>query len=1837
MKRILLVVVVVLGTVAGMVGQEAHLAWAYGIGGPDWDEAMHVYLDDDGNVSVVGSFSGSVDFDPSSSGDSTLSREYSTIFIAKYTPTGQFVSVRTYDGFANFTRVKLVDIDPLGNIHIVALESEYDYTYYTWWGNVPYPSDVYKHYYQYLKLTENGSNSWSKLLFTKSATYLTNQFTILETDSAGSAYIAGKQLGTYPNSYDIDICKIHNDSLLWSINDPGIERVNGMCYDNGLIYAGNFVDNADFDPGQGVVNLSTLHGDDFVSKIDGQGNFQWAKNFGQGICGVSDLTTDHDGNVLLSGTFNSEVDFDPDTSQVYNLTSGPYLSDAYILKLDAYGDFVWVDQFTGNDGVWSIDLDVSPSNTIYSKLIFRDTVDLDPGTGVYPVPVIGPGNWDNYAFVELNSNGDFIQASNITTTPEYLPDNLVYDFQGNVYCVGNYDEQVDLDPDTGTFYLPEHGLVDVFLYKLAANDTLQSVFYADNTNPFPGEQINFNDISIGTPTSRLWDFGDGVTDTAQNPVHAYPSHGTYTVTLLVSDGISFDTLVMEDYIVVQPTVPDFEVSETTVLLGDSIHFTDMTTGFPMSWQWDFGDGNLSNLNNTSHIYQDTGTYTVSLVVYDGYYTDTIVKEHLIKVLDNSGYPEFQDVSTFGGIGMDIKVDNFGNIYTVGYFEDTVDFDPGPGTYQLIANGRYDFYISKVSPNDSLLWVHSFGSSSTSYTDYANALELDDLGNVVFVGNFSDTVDFDPGPGTHYLYPNGYNDVFVCKLSSQGNFLWAISFGGSYSDYGNDVAIDEQGNIYITGEFYGYVDFDPSPANNMLLAFGTNFYADGSTYWGESRDAYVVKFDPNGTFVWVTRPSVQYANVNPWDNFPNVGKGITIDNNGDLVVTGMIRELHYNYNNLPSPYNYFNTYWTNKLMLSKIDRQGQLIWEQSNTSGLKIEALGIETDYWNNIIVTGKLQESATFDSTNINSTISAVDNIDGYIAKFSSNGEFDWAKQIGGLENNWGASASTDLQGNIYITERYEETVDFDFGVGELNRTSNGESDVFITKLDGAGELVWVQSFGGISDDYGQSLTLDEHGNVYTLGQISGTVDFDPGLGSVTSSGGDRTFIHKISQDMGTDFVANNTEIYLGDTIDFLDASIGEIVSWHWDFGDGTTDTVQNPIHIYQTPGTYTVTLIASDSSQTDTVTKTDYIQVDHLEALFSVSDDYITLSETIEFSFQNTGYPTAWHWDFGDGTTDSVSNPIHTYQDEGLFTVSLIVTDGIFSDTVIMQDYISVIPIMNEFFASETQIVLGDTIWFTNQCTGFPSSFNWDFGDGTSSIAQHPYHVYQGTGTFNVASEVSYSSYTYPVTKTNYIVVNPMEAAFTASDTIVNIGDTVQFTDLTEGNVDNWFWDFGDGTMDTVQHPVHVYQDTGTYTVLLVVTNSQEIDSLTIQDYIHVDTTLDSQTIIINQGWNIISTYIDPTVNDINIVFSSIVDDVIIVKDEFGQVFWPLFGLDVIDSLTIGKGYQIKMDIQQSLTVMGILIAPETTPLNVLQGWNLLGYLRTTQADLPTMLSPLGSTIIIVKNGQGHVYWPAFGFNQIGNMLPGQGYQIKMSSAQVFTYPANSVSAKSNSPVQPSSARPIKNTGANMTLGLPTQDFLIGEEIIIKTQAGLVVGSGLVSGGFTAITLWGDDEQTRETDGLQAGEEFIIQLASTQEQIVVDSWQQGDGFYETNKIAIAGKTTRNTKPETFNLFQNNPNPFSDHTEFTFYLPAESSVAFEIYNLLGKRVAALDSNGELEIGNGNTRAVETLHATSLPQGTHTLPFNRNNLPAGTYFYRLKTIDENGNKNEQTKKMVMVRE
>lgn len=316
--------------------------------------------------------------------------------------------------------------------------------------------------------------------------------------------------------------------------------------------------------------------------------------------------------------------------------------------------------------------------------------------------------------------------------------------------------------------------------------------------------------------------------------------------------------------------------------------------------------------------------------------------------------------------------------------------------------------------------------------------------------------------------------------------------------------------------------------------------------------------------------------------------------------------------------------------------------------------------------------------------------------------------------------------------------------------------------------------------------------------------------------------------------------------VTFTDQSTCTLPSgWLWDFGDGETSTDQNPTHLYDHHGTYSVSLTVTGAAGSRSTMKEDYVKVKKPVpvpvASFTAKPTSGKAPLRVHFHDTSKNRVTQWKWDFGDGKTSTQKEPHHTYTAPGTFTVKLEVTGpgGTASATreaLIKVEDAEAAPVAG-FTAEPTSGKAPLRVSFHDTSTNKVTRWNWDFGDGRSSRDKDPHHTYVKAGTYTVTLEVTGPGGTSTKVEKDLITVTepPPVAHFRAEPLKGKAPLKVKFRGSSEGKVESWLWDFGDGTTSPEQSPTHTYVASGKYTVTLTVTGPGGSDTETKTDYINV------------------------------------------------------------------------------------------------------------------------------------------------------------------------------------------------------------------------------------------------------------------------------------------------------------------------------------------------------------------------------------------------------------------
>lgn len=421
----------------------------------------------------------------------------------------------------------------------------------------------------------------------------------------------------------------------------------------------------------------------------------------------------------------------------------------------------------------------------------------------------------------------------------------------------------------------------------------------------------------------------------------------------------------------------------------------------------------------------------------------------------------------------IGVDGSGNVYTTGHVSGTVDLDPGPGVQSYTATDD-DIYITKQDVNGNFVWAKAMGAG---LQDNGIAIKVETGGDVYVTGQFNGSFDFNPGAGTHILTSNGGYDIFVLKLNAVGNFVWAANLGGFGTDVPFGIESDGSGNVYLTGWFQSTADFDPSASTYDLVG-------DGWT------DIFVCKLGSTGGLIWAEK----FGGTDS-----EVGHALALDASGNIYVTGtFIGTVDFD----PGAGTNFisSVSGSQDSFVMKLDNLGNVTWVKTIGDFGDERTWEIKLDAFANMYIVGHFADfQCDMDpSPTGTANLMGIGMTDVFIVKWDVNGNYLWAKAMGGSGYDLGYAIALDAMNNVYTTGYFDAACDFDPGAGVHNISTGGSYDIFVSKLDVAGNFVWAKGFGSTGVEEGFGIATDPANSIYVAGLFRSATDFDPGAGTFT-------------------------------------------------------------------------------------------------------------------------------------------------------------------------------------------------------------------------------------------------------------------------------------------------------------------------------------------------------------------------------------------------------------------------------------------------------------------------------------------------------------------------------------------------------------------------------------------------------------------------------------------------------------------------------------------------------------------------------------------------------------------
>lgn len=435
-------------------------------------------------------------------------------------------------------------------------------------------------------------------------------------------------------------------------------------------------------------------------------------------------------------------------------------------------------------------------------------------------------------------------------------------------------------------------------------------------------------------------------------------------------------------------------------------------------------------------------------------------------------------SSSNDVGREIAVDVSGSAYVSGFFYNTIDFDPGVGVANVTSNGGADAFMFKLDADGNYEGAWNFGSTGN---DDAADIETDDAGNMYLSGYFTGSVDFDPGVAVQTLVSNGSADAFVLKFSNSGQYEWAFNIGGSGTDDAQEISLDNQGNVIVSGFFYNTADFDPGIGVQNLTSNG-------------SGDFYIAKYDPTGQYIWAHGFG---SNLNDaaWSH--------DTDADDNVYVTGFFRN---NVDFDPGPGTAFiNTGGTADIFILKLNADGEYNWAYNFGGPTDAHGFSVHIDANDAVNTTGYYANTTDFDPGSGTSMATPVGGLDIFQLNLKSCADYKTDVIAACGDYTW-------IDGNTYTASNYtavdtltnqngcDSIVSLHLTITNLSDLSVTPSTSLICGTSGSATITTGSSDNGVTyylrDDSDNSIVDgpivgDGNGMTFNAGTLTATTTYN--------------------------------------------------------------------------------------------------------------------------------------------------------------------------------------------------------------------------------------------------------------------------------------------------------------------------------------------------------------------------------------------------------------------------------------------------------------------------------------------------------------------------------------------------------------------------------------------------------------------------------------------------------------------------------------------------------------------------------------------------------------------------
>lgn len=803
--------------------------------------AIAIDVDNSGNMYIAGHFQGTMDFDHSAGvTELTAVGEYD-FFFSKYDNTGELVFAKSF-GWAGQDRCYDLKIDDSGNIFVGGYTQAFAYDMDPGASNSGHDFTNCPQTAIFAKYDQNGNYLWGHGLPTQTYNKI-SQLSQIAVDNAGNLYVVGSHeqtvdfdpgAGSATNTagnYDAFVVKYDaNGNYVYVdiFGNSGTDMVTSISVDDNFFYVGGlFWYTVDFDPGPGTASMTAASSSDqFFGKYNlSDGSYVYAKQYANHT--IQETFHKSNGNLLVSGYFSGTFDFDTGAGVAELTSSGS--NDYFIAEYDTDGNFVDAispDGAANDNSIAQLCVDASDNIILAANL--AAPLDFDPvGDDLLEI-----GTANDIGIAKYDDALNYLWSGNIGqyfTGNQYTRDTYTDD-AGNVYIVGDFIGAVDFDPSASEYYLFAEGGTDGFFAKYDSNGNFVFAKSIAGTNNVYARAIaldNSNNIFLTGDFNSTADFnpqGGGAELSGANCIFVakYDSNGQYINAIAMSGSSTFGSKDIDIdnnsnvYIAGNfYQTADFDGSAGTANMTASNH--DI---FYAKYDSDLNYIYAKQLNSGGNDYGFS--IKVDKTTGEGYVAGSYGASTGFNKFDASGNSVFQKTfaNNLGTNNFAIALDESNNIYMTSGFTGTVDFDPDAGTANLTSNGGFDIVLAKYDANGAYIFANAIGSPSD---DFGRDIALDNNGNIITTGSFSETANFDPA-ASNDLTSIGGKDIFLAAYDTDGNFIDAISAGGTSDDEGLAVNISPENKINFGGYFNPEATFGANTLTsiNHADAFVANY-------------------------------------------------------------------------------------------------------------------------------------------------------------------------------------------------------------------------------------------------------------------------------------------------------------------------------------------------------------------------------------------------------------------------------------------------------------------------------------------------------------------------------------------------------------------------------------------------------------------------------------------------------------------------------------------------------------------------------------------------------------------------------------------------------------------------------------------------------------------------------------------------------------------------------------------------------------------------------------------------------------------------------------------------------